>query len=109
MKTLRKVILIALLPLTSSVLAQTYCDYHYKELQDHALAARYEQLPAEQKSYFIAQLPSDQRSKLMGMESGHRLGAAINNSLGGTSRESMTDVFNKKLDEFKPKCGFMLK
>lgn len=109
MKIMRDFTLIVLLPLTSSVIAQTYCDYQYKELQDHALAARYEQLPAEQKSGFIAQLPSDQRLKLMGMESGHRLGAAINNSLGGTYRESMTDVFNKKLEGFKTKCGFMLK
>lgn len=89
--------------------AQTFCDHQYKELTNYALAAKYESLPEEQRANFVAQLTADQTYGLMALRSGHQMGAAINNSLGGNYRDSMTDVFNRKLAEFKTKCGFMLK
>ncbi len=88
--------------------AQTFCERQYKELQDYALVVRYESLPEEQRPHFMAQLNLEQTLGLMASRSGHQLGAAINNSLGGNYRDSMIDVFNRKLAEFKTKCGFML-
>lgn len=97
------------LGLTTSAFAHTYCDQQYKELQGYAIAAKAEQLPPEQRMHFEAQLTAEQSIGLMAMRGGHGLGTAINNSMGGSYRDSLTDVFNKKLAEFKTKCGFMLK
>ena len=94
---------------TTSAFAQTYCDQQYKELQGYAIAAKAEQLPPEQRMHFEAQLTAEQSIGLMAMRGGHGLGTAINNSMGGSYRDSLSDVFNRKLAEFKTKCGFMLK
>ena len=92
-----------------SAQAQTYCDQRYKELQKDAIAAKAEQLPPEQRIHFEAQLTNEQRLALMAARGGHQLGTGINNAFGGTYRDSLTDVFNRNLAEFKTKCGFMLK
>lgn len=88
--------------------AQTFCDIKLEELQDYALAAKYEALPAEQRGNFFAQLPREKRFKIMGLQAGHGVGAALANASGANYGNSVTDVFNKKLSEFKTKCGFML-
>ena len=110
---MKKWISLAAVPLqlyfTTSAFAQTYCDHQYKELQGYAIAAKAEQLPPEQRMHFEAQLTAEQRIALMAMRGGHGIGAAINNSMGGSYRDSLTDVFNRKLAEFKTKCEFMLK
>ncbi len=81
--------------------AQSYCENELKNLRMFAMAAKYEQLPAEQKSSFFAQLSPDQQLQLMGIRSG--------NQLGGNNRNSMNEVLNRKTEEFKRKCEFMLK
>lgn len=88
--------------------AQTYCEQQYKELQGYAIAAKAEQIPPEQRINFEAQLTPEQRMGLMAARAGHQLGAGINNAFGGNYRDNLTDVFNRKLIEFKKKCGFML-
>jgi subtilase family serine protease len=100
---------IVLLVIGVAANAQTFCEHQYKELQGYALAAKYESLPEDQRAHFLASLTTEQNLGLMASRSGHQLGAAINNSLGGNYRDSMTDVFNRKLAEFKTKCGFMLR
>lgn len=107
MKNLGLTFLFALL--SANVSAQTYCDSQLADLKDYAMVARYEQLPEEQKSYFFAQLSTKQKSKLNILSSTHQFGSALNNSLGGNYNDSITDVFNRKYEEFKRKCGFMLK
>ena len=89
--------------------AQTFCDIKLEELQDYALAAKYEALPSEQRGNFFAQLPSEKRFKIMGLQAGHGVGSALANASGANYGNSLTDVFNKKLSEFKTICGFMLK
>ena len=100
---------IATLLLCVPSFAQSYCDAQIADLKDYSMAAKYEQLPNEQKPYFFAQLTPTQQMKLNMMGSSHKLGSAINNSMGGNYRDSMADVCNRKLEEFKRKCGFMLK
>lgn len=89
--------------------AQNFCDTKLEELQDYAVAAKYEALPAEQRGSFFAQLSSDKQLRVMGLRSGHGVGSALANASGANYGNSLTDVFNKKLSEFKTKCGFMLK
>jgi hypothetical protein len=88
--------------------ARTICDIKLEELQDYALAAKYEALPAEQRGNFFAQLPSEKRFKIMGLQAGHGVGSALANAAGANYGNSLTDIFNEKLTEFKTKCGFML-
>jgi hypothetical protein len=107
MKNLGLTFLFALL--SANVSAQTYCDSQLADLKDYAMVAKYEQLPEEQKPYFFAQLSPNQQLKLNMMGSSHKFGSALNNSLGGNYKDSMADVFNRKYEEFKRKCGFMLK
>ncbi len=94
---------------SASSYSQTYCDYQYRDLKDYELAARYEQLPSEQRPNFMAQISQEQRLKLMGMQSGHGAGSAIANLSGASYAGTMTSIFEKKLEEFKKKCGFMLR
>ncbi len=89
--------------------AQSYCEAQMADLKDYSIAAKYEQLPEEQKPYYFAQLTPAQQMKINMMGSSHKLGSAINNSMGGNYRDSMADVFNRKFEEFKRKCGYMLK
>ena len=81
--------------------AQSYCETELQNLRMFAMAAKYEQIPGEQKPSFFAQLSPDQQLQLMGIRSG--------NQLGGNNRNSMNEVLNRKTEEFKRKCGFMLK
>jgi hypothetical protein len=89
--------------------AQTHCEYQLKELRQYALAAKYEQLPAAQKPHFMAQLSPAEQLGLMGLQSGHNLGAGTAAMLGGGKASTLTDQFNLKTEEFKRSCGFMLK
>ena len=92
---------LATLLLCGPIFAQSYCETELQNLRMFAMAAKYEQLPAEQKPSFFAQLSPDQQLQLMGIRSG--------NQLGGNSGNSMNEVLNRKSEEFKRKCGFMLK
>lgn len=102
-------LLIVLSSFSQTVGAQTQCDYQQKELRKYALAAKYEQLPDAQRSNFMAQLPPAEQVGLMGLISGHNLGAGISNAAGSGYRSTITDVFNQKAEEFKRSCGFMLR
>lgn len=106
---MRRSTLLVLSLLGEAGFAQTFCDYQYSELQKYGLAAKYEQLTPEQRVHFQAQLSPEQSLGMMAARSAHQLGSAINNSVGGNYRDSMNDVFNRKLTEFRTKCGFMLK
>ena len=102
-------LILALALWCQSVGAQALCNAQLKELREYAMASRYEQLPESQKPNFMAQLSPADRLGLMGAISGHKLGTAINNAAGGDYRSTITDVFNRKTEEFKKSCGFMLK
>ena len=82
---------IATLLLCVPSFAQSYCEAQMADLKDYSIAAKYQQ------------------RKINMMGSSHKLGSAINNSMGGSYRDSIADVFNRKLEEFKRKCGYMLK
>ncbi len=94
---------------TSAVHSQTYCDVQLDNLKDFVLVAKYEQLPKEQRGNFFSQLTPDQQIKLNILQSSHKFGAALNKSLGGNYSDSVADVYNRKFEAFKTKCGFMLK
>jgi hypothetical protein len=107
MKTITLVVLLSAWSISTQ--AQTPCDYQQNELRKLGLAAKYEQLPESQRSSFFSQLsPADQIS-VMGLSSGHNLGAGLNNAAGGGYSRSITDLFHQKSDEFRKKCGFMLR
>jgi hypothetical protein len=107
MKTVAMTLVLAAFSHTAS--AQSSCDYQQNELRQLGLAAKYEQLPPSQRGSFFSQLsPADQIS-VMSLSSGHNLGASVNNAAGGGYRRTITDVFNQKAEEFKKKCGFMLR
>lgn len=92
--------LVALL-LCAPIFAQSYCETELQNLRMLVMTAKYEQLPAEQKPTFFAQLSPDQQLHLMGIRSG--------NQLDGNNRNSINEVLNRKSEEFKRKCGYMLK
>ena len=107
MKTITLVVFLAAWNL--SAVAQTPCDYQQNELRKLGLAAKYEQLPEGQRAGFISQLSPIDQISVMSLSSGHNLGVGFNNAAGGGYSRSITDVINQKAEEFKKKCGFMLR